>query len=57
MSLLPLENNEQNHLKVIKNVNQRKSRKLKKHYINTLVPNFNYIDEKGKIVVPKKCAY
>lgn len=48
---------QQNHLKVVKNSAKRKSVVLKKHYINTLVPNFNYINEKGKIVVPKKCAY
>ena len=45
------------HLKVIKNSLKRKKSVNSKYYINTLVPGFTYLNDKGKIVTPNKCAY
>ena len=45
------------HLKVIKNSLKRQKGVNAKYYINTLVPGFNYLNDKGKIVTPNKCAY
>lgn len=45
------------HLKVIKNSLKRKTSVNPKLYINTLIPGFTYVNDKGKIVTPKNCAY
>ena len=45
------------HLMVIKNSLKRKKNVSTKFYINTLIPGFNYQNDKGKIVTPKNCAY
>jgi len=45
------------HLKVIKSSLKKENSLKTKYYINTLVPGFNYLNDKGKIVTPKKCAY
>ena len=45
------------HLKVIKSSLKGKKNVNTKYYINTLIPGFNYLNDKGKIVTPKKCAY
>ena len=44
------------HLKVIKNTLNGKRSDIKL-YINTLVPNFSYMNDKGEKVTPKNCAY
>ncbi len=47
------------YLKVVKN-NADNTPTLKsninKIYINTLMPDFNYIDNVGNLIMPKKCA-
>lgn len=45
------------HLRVIKNSLNLKKSVNTKLYINTLIPGFNYLNNKGKIVFPKNCAY
>jgi hypothetical protein len=45
------------HLKVVKNSLKRKKNVKKKYYINTLIPGFTYLNDKGKTVTPNKCAY
>ena len=45
------------HLKVIKSSLNGKKSINTKFYINTLIPGFNYLNDKGKIVTPKKCDY
>ncbi|MGV6845913.1 MAG: hypothetical protein ACWA42_07290 [Lutibacter sp.] len=49
-------NESKSHLKVIKNnLKSKSSTKKERIYINTLAPNFSYINNVGKIVKPKKC--
>lgn len=46
------------HLKLVKNNTDEKHQlksKIHRIYINTLVPNFNYINQIGKLVTPHKC--
>ncbi len=58
MKSMPLQNNiEKLHLKVIKSSLKRKKSVDIKYYINTLIPGFTYLNNKGKIVSPKKCAF
>ncbi len=45
------------HLKVVKNSLKRQKSVDAKFYINTLIPGFTYLNDKGKIVTPKKCVY
>lgn len=51
----PLKNNEKTHLTVIKNSKKATQKTNKKIYINTLAPDFSYIDKLGKLIKPKKC--
>ena len=50
-------NTEKLHLKVIKSPVKRKKSVITKFYINTLIPGFTYLNNKGKIVTPRNCAY
>jgi len=46
------------HLKLVKNSigdKQQLKTKVKRIYINTLVPGFNYINQVGKLITPHKC--
>ena len=43
-------------LKVVKSKIKRTKKNLDQLYINTLSPGFNYKNEKGEIMSPKKCA-
>jgi len=58
-SLALKKNSKKSHLKLVKN-GFSKQQKLKgngeKIYINTLIPTFNYIDNVGNLITPKKCA-
>lgn len=51
----PLKNNEKTHLTVIKNTKKVEQKKTKKLYINTMAPEFSYLDKLGKLIKPKKC--
>ncbi len=58
MKSMSLQSNpEKLHLKVIKSSMKNKKSVDTKYYINTLIPGFTYLNNKGKIVTPKKCAY
>lgn len=43
-------NENTNHLKVIK------SKVCKKIYVNTLTPNFSYLNSSGELITQKNCA-
>ena len=49
-------NSKKIHLKVIKSSLKRKNVNTK-YYLNTLVPGFSFLNDKGKIVTPKNCAF
>ncbi|MCF6181380.1 hypothetical protein [Lutibacter sp.] len=51
----PLKNSEKFHLTVIKNNAKAEQKASKKLYINTLAPEFSYLDKLGKLIKPKKC--
>ncbi len=51
----PLKNNQKTHFKVIKNTKKAMQKESKKLYINTLAPDFSYLDKIGKLIKPKKC--
>jgi len=51
----PLKNNKKSHLKVIKNNKKAEQKVSEKLYINTLAPEFSYLDKLGKLIKPKKC--
>ena len=36
--------------------NKMKNLKDSKVYINTLMPGFNYVNNKGKVITPKACC-
>lgn len=38
---------------IIKNINMKKTKRI---YINTLMPNFEFKNNNGKIVRPKNCC-
>jgi len=50
----PLKNSEKTHLKVIKNAAKAKQ-KISRIYINTLMPDFSYLNNLGKLIKPHKC--
>ena len=50
-----LKNNVKTHLKVIKNNRKSEQKVSKKIYINTLAPEFGYLNNLGKLIKPKKC--
>ena len=57
MKSTPLHNNQENtHLKVIKNTNKRKKRATNRIYINTLIPDFSYRNHLGETITPNKCS-
>ena len=49
-------NSKKIHLKVIKSSLKKKNVNTK-YYLNTLVPGFSFLNDKGKIVTPKNCAF
>ncbi|MDX1829397.1 MAG: hypothetical protein R3342_07610 [Lutibacter sp.] len=51
----PLKSNQKSHLTVIKNNKKAEQKASKKIYINTLSPDFSYLDKLGKLIRPKKC--
>jgi hypothetical protein len=51
----PLKNNRKSHLTVIKNKKKAEQKISEKIYINTLSPDFSYLDKLGKLIKPKKC--
>lgn len=54
--LTPQKNQQEPHLKLIKNSKSKKNN-IKKIYINTLTPNFQYSNRLGKTVQPNNfCA-
>ena len=57
MKSTPLQNTQESHLKLIKNSTLRnKKRALKRIYINTLIPGFEYINNLGETIAPQKCG-
>ncbi len=46
----------ESHLKVIKNSVKINKKAVKRIYINTLIPGFNYINNLGEIITPRKCV-
>ena len=57
MKLQSLQNNtKEPHLKVIKNTTKYKKRAIDKIYINTLIPNFSYLNNFGKTISLSKQA-
>ena len=51
----PLKNDKKTHLTVIKNTKKAEQKETKKIYINTMAPDFSYLDKLGKLIKPKKC--
>ena len=44
------------HLKLVKNnISENHQLKINRIYINTLVPNFNYVNKVGKLITPHNC--
>ena len=57
MKSTPLQNTQESHLKLIKNSTRRnKKRALKRIYINTLIPGFEYLNNLGETITPKNCS-
>lgn len=46
------------HLKVVNNTIGKyvETELINRIYINTLVPNFNFVNSKKELITPKKCA-
>jgi chitinase len=51
----PIKSNNKSYLKLIKNSKKTIHKSAKKIYINTLTPEFSYLDKLGKLIKPKKC--
>ena len=46
------------YLKIVNNSLSKKrtsAKQVKRIYINTLIPGFNYLNHKGELITPKKC--
>ena len=53
MKPLIQENQQEPHLKVIKNSKGEINNTVKRLYINTLTPSFNFINSKGEVITPQ----